>query len=70
MADDNTFDATQETAVLLLGAAADLGLDRHVVQLLDGRLTAPEEVIKKAGVRKPTAKPVPTEKAPEPTKEK
>lgn len=41
--------ATPDNAVLLLGAASELGLDKQVVQMKFGNLTAPDEVLTKAG---------------------
>jgi hypothetical protein len=40
---------TPDNAVLLLAAAADLGLDKSVVRTRFGNLTAPDEVFEKAG---------------------
>jgi hypothetical protein len=41
--------ATPDNAVLLLGAASTLGLDKQVVQMKFGNLTAPAEVFEEAG---------------------
>lgn len=41
--------ATPDNAVLLLGAAATLGLDKYVVQMKFGDLVAPDEVFTEAG---------------------
>lgn len=38
-----------DSAVLLLAAAAKLGLDKGVVRQVRGRFTAPDEVFKEAG---------------------
>lgn len=40
--------ADADNATLLLAAALDLGLDKHVVRVEDGYLTAPDEVIEAA----------------------
>ena len=42
-------EATPDNAVLLLGAASTLGLDKQVVQMKFGQLTAPDEVFSEAG---------------------
>jgi hypothetical protein len=40
---------SSDNAVLLLAAASKLGLDKSVVQVSDGKLTAPDDVMKEAG---------------------
>lgn len=43
------FEQTEENAILLLAAAAELGLDPSVVTTNNGRLQAPEDVVAAAG---------------------
>ena len=51
MAEMQTFSTTAENATHLLAAAAELGLDRHVVKVTSAGLQAPDEVVKLAAKR-------------------
>ena len=46
-----TFSPTAENATHLLAAAAELGLDKHVVKVTGGGLQAPDEVVTLAAKR-------------------
>ena len=48
---EQTFSPTAENATHLLAAAAELGLDKHVVRVTSGGLQAPDEVVKLAAKR-------------------
>lgn len=51
MAEQQVFASTKENATHLLAAAAELGLDRHVVKVTSRGLTAPDEVVQRAAER-------------------
>lgn len=47
--DEQEFEQTEENAILLLAAAAELGLNPDVVTTKNGALQAPDSVVKAAG---------------------
>jgi hypothetical protein len=49
--------ANSDNAVLLLAGASKLGLDKSVVQVSDGKLTAPDDVMKEAGFMESESEP-------------
>lgn len=51
MTEMQTFSSTAENATHLLAAAAELGLDKHVVKVTSGGLQAPDEVVALAAKR-------------------
>jgi hypothetical protein len=55
-------EATSDNAVMLLAAASKLGLEQSVVQVSDGKLTAPDDVMKEAGFMKSESEPKKTTK--------
>jgi len=55
-------EATSDNAVMLLAAASKLGLEQSVVQVSDGKLTAPDDVMKEAGFMESESEPKKTTK--------